>query len=86
MATPPRKRTLSAAQRRALKLLASSPHGANEELLIHGHGFTRRMLAGLIRGELATVQREVIKAGGKAIEVIRFRITPTGRQALGKAN
>jgi hypothetical protein len=34
-------------RRRALELLAKSRHGANEELLVHGHGFKRRMLMGL---------------------------------------
>lgn len=39
MATAPR---LTAEQRRALQLLAGSRHGASEELLVHGHGFSRR--------------------------------------------
>ncbi len=41
--------SLNAEQRRALELLASSRHGANEELLVLGHGFSCRMLAGLVR-------------------------------------
>jgi hypothetical protein len=82
MAAPSRKRRLSAEQRRALGLLASDRRGANEDLLALGHGFTRRMLAGLIRAGLATVQREVIKAGGNTIEVGRFKITAAGRDAL----
>jgi hypothetical protein len=40
------------------------------------------MLAGLVRTNLAAAKREVIMAGGKAVEVIRLRITNDGRLAL----
>jgi hypothetical protein len=82
MASPPRKRRLSSEQRRALELLAGSPHGATEELLAYGHGFTRRMLAGLVRAGLATVQRRVIVAGDTPIEVGKAMITDAGRRAI----
>jgi hypothetical protein len=62
---------LTPEQRSALELLASSPHGTNEELLVLSHGFTRRMVAGLVRRGLAAAHRKVVKAGGKAIEVTR---------------
>src|SRR6266404_2537302 len=65
-----------------LELLASSRHGANEELLTLGHGFSRRMLAALLRSGLAAAQREVVKAGGKPVEVGWIRITAAGRQAI----
>jgi hypothetical protein len=65
-----------------LELLASSRHGANEELLALGHGFSRRMLAALLRRGLAPAQGEVVKAGGKPIEVSWIRITVPGRQAI----
>jgi hypothetical protein len=61
---------LSSEQRRALTLLASSRHGANEELLIRGHGFSRGVFASLVRRKLAAAEREVVMAGEKAIEVI----------------
>jgi hypothetical protein len=67
-------------RRLALKLLASSRHGANEELL--GYGFSRRMLAGLVQSGLAAAEREVVKAGSKAIEVSRIRIAKAGRRAV----
>jgi hypothetical protein len=73
---------LTPERRRALKLLASSRHGLNEELLIYGHGFKRPMLVGLVRAGFAAAEREVVKAGGKAIEVVRIRITAVGRRAL----
>jgi len=40
------------------------------------------MLAGLVRRGLAAAEREVVKAGGKTIEVTRIRITKAGRQAI----
>jgi len=82
MAKSPRKRRLSAEQRRALELLASSRRGANEELLVLSHGGSRRMLAGLVRHGLAAAEREVLKAGGQAIEVSRIGITKAGRRAI----
>jgi hypothetical protein len=72
----------SSEQQRALKLLASSRHGVNEELL-RGHGFSRGVLSSLVRRRLAVTQREVVMAGGKAIEVMRVRITAAGRRAIG---
>ena len=75
----------SSEQQRALKPLASSRHGVNEELLIRGHGFSRWVLSSLIRRRLAVTQREVVMAGGRAIEVVRLRITAAGRRAIEAA-
>src|SRR5260370_13097786 len=76
----PRKRRLGGEQRRALRLLACSPFGATEAIM-HIHGFTRQMLAKLVRGGLATVKSET----GKAIAVGRIRITDAGRRWLEDA-
>ncbi len=76
MVTPPRKRRLSPQPRRALeplKLLASSPHGATEKLLVVAHGFDSDLIAGLIRTGLAIADQEIVKAGSKLIEVVRVR-------------
>jgi hypothetical protein len=40
------------------------------------------VLAGLVRRKLAAAEREVAMAGGKAIEVVRIRITAAGRRAI----
>jgi hypothetical protein len=48
MPAPLRKRHLGAEQRRALQLLASGPFGASE-VMMFANGFTRQMLARLIR-------------------------------------
>jgi hypothetical protein len=82
MGKPPRKHRLSPEQRRALELLASSPHGATEELLAYGHGFSRPMLVGLVRAGLATARRGIIMAGDTPVEVGKVMITVAGRRAI----
>ncbi len=73
---------LTPERRRALKVLASSQHGANEELFVLGHGFKRQMLVRLVRAGLAAAEREVVKAGGKTIEVTRIGTMAAGRRAI----
>jgi hypothetical protein len=73
---------ISTVQERALRVLASSLHGANGDLLVRGHGFSRRVLASLTRRGLAAREREVVMAGGKTVEVARLTITAAGRDAL----
>jgi hypothetical protein len=80
-----RKRRLSQQPRRTLellRLLASSPHGATEALLVRAHGFDSDMVAGLVRVGLAIAERETMKAGAKPVEVVRFQITTAGRKAI----
>jgi hypothetical protein len=55
--------------------------GVTEALML-AHWFTLTVLAGLVRAGLATVQREVGKAGGPTIKIERYRITDAGRRAL----
>jgi hypothetical protein len=69
-------------QRQALEMLAGSPHGVTEDLLVLAHGFNSDMIAGLVHAGLTTAQRETVEAGGKSAEVVRIRITEAGRQAL----
>jgi hypothetical protein len=73
----PRKRRLGKEQLRALQLLACSPFGVTEAVM-HVHGFTRSMLAKLVRAGLATAHAET----GKAIAVGRISITDAGRRWL----
>jgi len=82
MSKQPAKRPLGAERRRALELLASSRHGVNEEMLVHGHGFSRRMLAVLVRVGLAASERAVMMAGNKPVEVIRVRIADAGLRVI----
>ena len=81
MGKPPRKRRLSGEALRALELLAGSPDGVNEALLL-AHGFTRQMLTGFVRSWLATWHHRTIRAGGKTIEVNYMVITDVGRRAI----
>jgi len=82
MPPPPRKHRLSPEERQALELLASDPQGATEELLVLAHGFDSDMIAGLVHSGLAMARRENMKAGSRAIEVVRIRITGAERNAL----
>ena len=82
MPSPPQKHRLSVPRRRALELLASSPNGATQELLVLVHGIDRDTIAGLVRAGLATAWIETVNAGSKPIKVRRYRITNAGRLAL----
>jgi len=79
---PAKSLRISTERRRALELLASNRHGVNEEMLVHGHGFSRRMLAVLVRVGLAASERAVMMAGNKPVEVIRVRIADAGLRAI----
>jgi len=73
------KLKLSADHRRALELLAGSPAGMTDSLLL-AHGITRTFLAELVLDGLASTDERMI--GGKLLEVRRFKITDVVRQAL----
>ena len=66
---------------RALTLLASSPDGATETMLL-AHGFTANLIAELVDAGLATAASQRLGAAGREITIIRVRITDAGRQAL----
>jgi hypothetical protein len=83
--TTVRKRRLSPQRRRTLellKLLASSPHGATEALLVRVHGFDNEMVTGLVRAGLATAERETMTAGARPVEVVRLKIAAAGQKAI----
>jgi hypothetical protein len=81
MPTHSRRRSPPPTRRRALELLAASPHGCTEAILI-AHGFTIDMLVKVIRAGLASAGTERMVAGGRSIDVSRLRITDAGRRAL----
>ena len=78
----PRKPHSSPEWREALQLLASSPRGATEQVLMLGHGFSGDMLAMLVLAGLATMVAETLEADGSTIKIERVRITDAGRRAL----
>ena len=68
-------------RRRALELLASSPDGATEAIMI-AHGFTVPQMVELVRSGLASATLERVVAGKRAMQITRVRITDAGRRAL----
>ncbi len=83
--TTTRKRRLSPQPRRTLemlRLLASSPHGATEALLVRVHGFNGDMITDLVRAGLATAERETMNADARLVEAVRLRITAAGQKAI----
>ena len=65
-------------ERRALALLANDPNGATEAMLI-AQGFSVSMLARLVVDRLVIARHEI---GGRMMDIVRVRITNTGRAAL----
>ncbi len=76
-----RERSPPTTCRRALELIAWSPDGMTEAMLL-AHGVTVEMLVDLIRAGLATAKAERVIAGGRSMEVARVRITEAGWRAL----
>jgi hypothetical protein len=78
---PPRKCHLNPRARRALELLASNALGLTEPFMF-AHGFTRSMVAALVRTGFITTRHEVTGVRGKMIKITRIEITAAGRWAL----
>jgi hypothetical protein len=70
-------------QRRALTVLARSPAGCTEAIML-AHGFTAALLNDLIRAGLASAHADRMMAGKRRIDIVRLKITDAGRKALGK--
>ena len=81
MAVKPRKVWRDGEQKRALQLLAGSPHGCTEAIML-AHGFTAELLVDLVHDGLAKAVPGIMYAGKRPIEVTKLRITDLGRQAL----
>jgi hypothetical protein len=68
-------------QRRALQLLARSPSGCTEALLM-AHGFEVAMLSRLVLDGLAVAVDHSTTAGRRRMKVTWLRITNAGRKAI----
>lgn len=68
-------------RRRALELLAASPDGCTEAIML-AHGFTVGLMVDLCVAGLAIAHPEQMRAGGRTVEVVRMKITEPGRRAL----
>ena len=76
----PRKPRLGNDQRRALRLLAGSPDGVTEALMM-AHGFGTKLMAALVEAELETTSVERVVGGGRVVKITLLKISPTGRKA-----
>lgn len=75
---------LSSEQRQVLRLLSDAePRGITETQWVD-HGLSGELLSGLVVAGLATMAGETVRIGGRAIEVVRVRITAVGRDVLDK--
>jgi hypothetical protein len=73
---------LKAESSQALQLLACSPRGATEDVLVVGHGLSRETLAELTLAGLAKMVIETLRAEGGTFTLERLHITDAGRRAL----
>jgi hypothetical protein len=71
----------TATRNRALRLLAQNPDGCTGAIML-AHGFSLELLNELIATGLATANTEREERGDKAIEIMRVKITESGRRAL----
>jgi hypothetical protein len=67
-----RKRVSSPTRRRALELLADSPNGATEAILV-ARGLSIDLLVELVRAGLATAKAARVMAGGRSMQVTHVR-------------
>jgi hypothetical protein len=82
--SPSRRRGPKPDRRRALDLLAASPDGCTEAIIL-AHGFTVELMVKLCIAELAIATPERMVVGGRTVEVVRMKITEAGRRALERA-
>jgi hypothetical protein len=68
-------------QRAALRMLAGSPNGATESIML-AHGFGIGTLHDLVRNGLATADTRTERAGRRLIRVRWLTITDAGLRAL----
>ncbi len=89
---PPRRpstrrtnRIVPAYGHRALKLLASSPDGCTDVLML-AHGVAAETIAALVRAGLASATTDTLMTGDRLVDVVRVQITDAGRAAWAGRN
>jgi hypothetical protein len=70
-------------QREALRLLAGSPNGATESMML-AHGFGIGMGHDLVRNGYATAETRTVRAGRRLIGLTWLMATDAGRLALAE--
>ena len=73
---------LNSEQRRVLEMLASSGPRGCAEAVLRAHGFDAALLAELVNAGLASRLPERVQAGGRSVDVARYKITDEGRTTL----
>ncbi len=68
-------------ERQLLELLADSPKGASEALLL-ARGFSRAAIVDLLHAGSVTITPERTLAAERPVHLTRVRITEVGRRAL----
>jgi hypothetical protein len=68
---------------RALRVLAGSPPGCTEAVML-AHGFTSELLNELIMRGMASASAGQMMVAGRVMQVIRLRITAAGRKAIAR--
>jgi hypothetical protein len=74
--------TITAEQRRVLKMLADASTRGCAEAVLRAQGFDATMLAELVSAGLVSRMPESVRTGGRLIPLVRFRITPAGQAAI----
>jgi hypothetical protein len=74
--------TITAEQRRALKMLADASTRGCVEAVLRAHGFDTAMLTELINAGLVSRMPEWVRAGGHLVDIARLRITKAGQEAI----
>jgi hypothetical protein len=70
-------------QRRPLRLLARSPTGYTEAIML-SHGFESATLGQLVLDGLISVEARNLTAGRRRMKVCWLRITDAGRKAIAE--
>jgi hypothetical protein len=70
-------------QREALRMLAGSPLGCTESILM-AHGFGIGTLHDLVSSGLATAERRSVRAGQRPVGINWLAITEAGRRELAE--
>lgn len=73
--------TIPADQREALRMLAVSPHGYAESIMM-AHGVATGTLHDLASDGLATAERRTMRVGQRLMGMTWLTITDAGRRAL----
>jgi hypothetical protein len=74
---------LSDEPRRALRLLARSPNGCTEAIML-AHGFEVATIDKLVLDGLAKVEAHNTMAGRQRMKVVWMQITEAGRRAIAE--